>query len=106
LADVDPISLTIRSGLSFDYVIFLVAQSLVWCYLGVSTMKLVPLGLADCRAVAKLVQGLKDNPADADLIIIIEAAATALGVPRSCVEMNFKNIAADSYTRFIVVFAE
>jgi hypothetical protein len=50
LADIDPVVLAVRTGLSFDYDLFLAAHSLVWCFLGRTACELGPLGLSRCTS--------------------------------------------------------
>src|SRR6201999_2995639 len=64
LADMDPVLIAVRTGLSFDYVLFLVAQSMVWCFLGKTAGVLGPLGYADCRAIYKLMTFSTDAERD------------------------------------------
>ncbi len=72
LADVDPVALAIRSGLAFDYVIFLVCQAQAWCFIGDVMQKLAPLGLGDARAILELSRRLDVDP---NARTVLEAAA-------------------------------
>jgi hypothetical protein len=58
LADIDPVVLAVRTGLSFDYVLFLAAQSLVWCFLGRTACELGPLGLISPLTKSDLVDSV------------------------------------------------
>ena len=61
LADIDPVVLAVRTGLSFNYILFLAAQSLVWCFLGKTAAVLGPLGLAAARAIWYLMAKPEDE---------------------------------------------
>jgi hypothetical protein len=98
LADVDPVLLAVRTGLSFDYVIFLAAQSLVWCFLGKTAAELGPVGLADARAIASLMQKSKEEQ---DKVFL---ALPAKAGPAELLRLAFGKIAQDPYTRFLVQF--
>ena len=52
IASMDPVALAVRTGLPFDYVLNLSAQSQAWCSLGSTVGKLAPLGLGDARVLA------------------------------------------------------
>lgn len=111
LADIDPVVLAIRTGLSFDYVLFLAAQSLVWCFLGKTAGLLGPLGFADARAIWYLMHG---PPATRDAVLAsLEARITAQivgGTSPGCaidailLRQAFEKIAIDPYTIFLVQF--
>jgi hypothetical protein len=100
LADVDPVSLALRAGLSFDYILNLASQFQAWSFIGKTAGELAPLGLGDARAIAKLVdlyaQG--DHNAKATLL----AAADEVKVNVELLLFNFKNIATDRYTKFLL----
>jgi hypothetical protein len=109
LADIDPVVLAVRTGLSFDYVLFLAAQSLVWCFLGKTASDLGPLGLGDCRAIWYLMQ-----KQDSDRKAVFESAEkhfaakagpnTAPAIDATLLGLAFEKIAADPYTAFLVDF--
>ena len=111
LADIDPVVLAVRTGLSFDYVLFLAAQSLVWCFLGKTASALGPIGLADARAIWYL---MTKKPEDeltkilASVDALFAAAATASKAPKSIdadlLRQAFEKIAIDPYTMFLVYF--
>lgn len=108
LADIDPVVLAVRTGLSFDYVLFLAAQSLVWCFLGKTASLLGPLGLADARAIWYLMR----QPDRIDAVLKeaddhCKAAATKDGpqaIGQILLRQAFEKIAADPYTIFLVHF--
>ena len=102
MANVDPVSLALRTGLSFDYILNLVSQSQAWCFIGTTARALAPLGLGDARVIAALVDsiGAGDQKADAAL----NAVAKKIAIDPDLLLFNFKNIAADEYTIFLRQF--
>jgi len=109
LADIDPVVLAVRTGLSFDYVLFLAAQSLVWCFLGKTASVLGPLGLADARAIWYLMA--KPENERNEVLAAVDAQFAALGAqqPPKCIDAvllreAFEKIATDPYTLFLVHF--
>src|SRR5262249_11293168 len=57
LAWCDPIQLTMRTNLTFNYVVDIVSQALAWVYLGDKLRSLAPLGL---RAAAEICHFMHD----------------------------------------------
>lgn len=109
LADIDPVVLAVRTGLSFDYILFLAAQSLVWCFLGKTAAVLGPLGLADARAIWYLMAKPEDERKE--VLASVDAHFTALATPQApkCIDAvllreAFEKIAVDPYTLFLVDF--
>jgi hypothetical protein len=109
LADIDPVVLAVRTGLSFDYVLFLAAQSLVWCFLGRTACELGPLGLAHARAIWYLMA----KPADEqkEVLASLDAHFTAIATQQApkyidavLLREAFEKIAIDPYTQFLVDF--
>jgi hypothetical protein len=110
LADIDPVVLAVRTGLSFDYVLFLAAQSLVWCFLGKTASALGPLGLADARAIWYLMEK-KPKDGREEVLAAVDAhfaAAATSQAPKSIDKVlllqAFEKIAIDPYTHFLVQF--
>jgi hypothetical protein len=101
LACEDPVSLAIRSGFSFDYVLNLVSQAQAWSYIGETAGKLAPLGLGDARSISQLVS-LNDTGARQ---AILDAAATKVEMGSQLLLFNLTNIARDPYTEFLRQFA-
>jgi hypothetical protein len=111
LADIDPVVLAVRTGLSFDYVLFLAAQSLVWCFLGRTACVLGPLGLADARAIWYLMT--KPEEERKEVFASIDARLTAIATQQApkCIDAvllreAFERIAIDPYTLFLVHFTD
>lgn len=109
LADIDPVVLAVRTGLSFDYVLFLAAQSLVWCFLGKTAGALGPMGYADARAIWFL---MRKPPDEQDKVIASIAANLAAGatdkapnrIDAVLIRQAFEKIAIDPYTIFLLRF--
>ncbi len=110
---VDPVSLSIRTGLPFKFILHLGSQAIVRRHLGETAEKLMPLGLADARSIAALIDDLdnkKIEPEEQAKISRATAvlnAATSLVKPENssytseCLEFNFRQIANGNYTKFI-----
>ncbi|MCX7069131.1 MAG: hypothetical protein NTW85_15780 [Methylococcales bacterium] len=112
---VDPVLLSIRTGLPFKFILHLGSQAIVRRYLGETVEKLMPLGLADARSIAALVDDLdntkKESEEQAKIIksraTAVLNAATSLVKPENsnytseCLEFNFRQIANGNYTKFI-----
>jgi hypothetical protein len=117
IINVDPVLLSIRTGLAFKFILHLGSQAIVRRHLGETTEKLIPLGLANARSIADLVDDLDDkNGVDAkSRAEAVLAAATASVMSASnndpavvtsdyssaCLEHNFRQIANNNYTKFI-----
>jgi hypothetical protein len=103
LADTDPVSLTLRTGLPFDFVINLAAQGQVWSYLGATAAALTPYGYGDARAIAKLM-----DPNNAAQQACLDALARKclvddkIQVDACLLTAIFEAIARDAYTQFLV----
>ncbi len=102
LADQDPVSLAIRTGLSFDYILNLVAQAQAWSFIGETAGKLAPLGFGDARSIEKLVKDI-DNKIPG-VTEVLEAAAISINVDLAILRNNFSRIAGDDYTKFLAQF--
>jgi hypothetical protein len=100
LVDTDPVSLALRTGLPFDFVVNLIAQSQVWSYLGSTTAALAPLGYGDARMVKRLVDAIGQG--DTAAINTRRALAAKLELDEAILTTVFKQIADDPYTVFLV----
>lgn len=106
---VDPVLLSIRTGLPFKFILHLGAQAIVRRHLGVDVEKLMPLGLTEVNAIVALVTQLdneKDSQAQARAKALLAAAAKLVLSDQEqatdCLEFNFRQIAANHYTQFIL----
>jgi hypothetical protein len=103
LVDIDPVFLAVRTGLPFDFVVNLSAQSLVWSYLGGTTASLTPLGYGDARMVHRL---MARPAAERDTVITALAAATKIDdqgtkMDPAVLTSVFTAISEDKYTDFL-----
>jgi len=112
---VDPVLLSIRTGLPFKFILQLGAQAIVRRHLGETATKLIPLGLADARSIAALVADLDDkNTAIQNRAKAVLATAMSLITPTPVdatatsnysteyLEFNFRQIANENYSKFIL----
>jgi len=117
IINVDPVLLSIRTGLAFKFILHLGSQAIVRRHLGETTEKLIPLGLANARSIADLVDDLDDkNGVDAKSraeAVLVAATASVMSASNNdpsvvtsdyssdCLEYNFRQIAKNNYTKFI-----
>jgi hypothetical protein len=105
IASMDPVALAVRTGLPFDYVLNLSAQSQAWCCLGSTVANLAPLGLGDARALAKLSERVERTPPDDEAQAILESASKAASLDKNVLRSAIRNIAAEPYTQFLLKLA-
>jgi hypothetical protein len=105
IASMDPVALAVRTGLPFDYVLNLSAQSQAWCCLGSTVGNLAPLGLGDARALAKLSERVERTPPDDEAQTILESASKAANLDKVVLRSAIRNIAAEPYTQFLLKLA-
>ena len=103
LSGIDPVSLALRTGLSFEHILNLVSQSQAWKYIGSTAGTLAPLGLGDARIIALLMDAVKSN--DPIAIATLEFAAKQIKMDVRLLTFNFRNIAQDKYTVFLRQFS-
>jgi hypothetical protein len=107
---VDPVLLSIRTGLPFKFILHLGSQAIVRRHFGESAEKLIPLGIADARSISALVTDLDkaegtDEQKRAKAVL---TAATSLLMPANSdyspesLEFNFRLITNGNYTKFIL----
>ncbi len=106
LAMLDPVSLAIRTGLSFGFILNLVSQAQAWCFLGDRAKCLQQLGLGDARPIADFVALMDDKgEKDPQVAAIIGAAACRSNTDPEALIWLFRRIANDDYTKFLLFFA-
>ena len=105
IASMDPVALAVRTGLPFDYVLNLSAQSQAWCSLGSTVANLAPLGLGDACALAKLSERVERTPPDDEAQAILESASKAASLDKNVLRSAIRNIAAEPYTQFLLKLA-
>jgi len=116
LAYTDPVQLSMRTGLAFDFVIDIVSQALAWTYLGDRLDDLRPAGLRGAMEINNFVEELAEkNTSVAALAQGLLKIAPTLPqdttnppVRRKMETAGFLNacdqIANDPYTKFLVEF--
>ncbi|MGF6545828.1 hypothetical protein [Paraburkholderia youngii] len=109
VAAVDPVLLSIRTGMPFRYMLRLGSQAIVRRHFGDAATKLIPIGLADVVPVYLLVKALdstasNDPPCVARPDIVLKDAAQRLFPDivdeqrMAVIDMKFRQIAAEEYT--------
>ncbi len=103
LAWCDPIQLSMRSNLAFDYVVDIVSQALAWVYLTDKLPALRAFGLRgayEIRALANDLANQNDN-VNAKAQAVLPVAANAAAVPLEGFIYALEQIAEDPATRFL-----
>lgn len=103
LAWADPIALTIRTNLEFNFVIDSVSQALLWVYFEDGVKKLYPLSLRGAQEVCSLLTDL-----DSDELAVLEAAeenllrvAALMGLSRESCLYTLISVRDDPYAQFL-----
>ncbi|MDD1608616.1 MAG: hypothetical protein LUQ18_08990, partial [Methylococcaceae bacterium] len=113
---VDPVLLSIRTGLPFKFILHLGSQAIVRRHLGETAEKLIPLSLADAKSISALVTDLddvKNTDVQSRAEAVLAAAATLItptpvdatassNYSTECLEFNFRQIANENYSKFIL----
>jgi hypothetical protein len=100
LVDTDPVSLALRTGLSFDLVVNLISQSQVWSYMGDAASKLAAYGFCDARMIKRLMDAIATG--DEVAIATRKSVTAAAGfTDEAMLTFVFKAIATDPYTEFL-----
>ena len=103
LAWFDPIELTIRTNLEFNYVIDCISQALVWVYCGADTPKLYPFSLRGAQEARYLWQALdstNEKEKDAANKTLV-AIAAVFHTDADTFWHTLDGIADDPYTEFL-----
>jgi len=95
LASIDPVALSVRTGLPFDFILDLVAQAQAWRYLGPATEALGKLGLGSAMSIRRLVDRLARKPPDEEAKAVLTASAKLLQLDETVVKTMFNELAAD-----------
>ena len=113
---IDPVLLSIRTGLPFKFILQMGSQAIVRRLMGETAEKLIPLGLANAHSIAELVEDLDSNNDERkNRAVAVLNTATALVVTpaanetavvtsdysSACLEYTFRQIADSNYTKFI-----
>ncbi len=99
LIDNDPVSMAVRTGLPFDFVVNLISQSQVWSFFGATAAKLGPYAYGDARMIKRVMDQIAAGNADA--IASLQAVSQAVGIDEATLKVVFRAIAADPYTLFL-----
>ena len=103
LAYCDVIDLTIRTGLSFTFIVDCASQALAWLYLGEHLSKLRIYGLRGAQEIGTLID-MADGPPSAlkiDPDAIMKRLAAELEVDPDGFTHMLREIAGDPYTQFL-----
>ncbi|HZQ11393.1 MAG TPA: hypothetical protein VFB31_01130 [Pseudolabrys sp.] len=103
LAWCDPIQLTMRTNLNFDYVVDITSQALAWVYFGDKLPTLRPYGLRGAFELFVLADDLKSADADAKgkAKAVLPVAAQAIGISVEGFSYAIEQIAGDPATEFL-----
>ncbi len=103
LAWCDPIQLTMRTNLSFEFVSDIVGQSLAWVYLRDKLAVLQAFGLRGAYEIYVLMDELNSRNASekAKALKALKEAAEAVKMPMDGLRYAFYQIAEDTSTKFI-----
>jgi hypothetical protein len=103
LAWCDPIQLTMRSNLAFDYVVDIVSQALAWVYLGEKLTVLRTFGLRGAYEIRLLINEMSspDPSIKAKAAAVLPVAAAAVNMPLEGFEYALVLIAEDNATQFL-----
>jgi hypothetical protein len=104
----DPVQLTMRSNLSFDFVSDCMNQALAWMYLQEKLSDVRPLGLRGAQEIMCLIDDLDNNSTELEskhahdlAVAAIPVIAKALNQDPATAEFMLRQIAADPYTLFL-----
>lgn len=103
LAYCDPIDISIRSSLSFNYVVDCVSEALAWIYLEDDLATARRYSLRGAHEIKNLVDDIKGGRtrAAARARQTINALAKTLNINATVLEKTLREIAEDPYTEFI-----
>jgi hypothetical protein len=108
LAYYDPIQLTMRSNLSFGFVLDIVNQALGWLYVEDKLDRIRPIGLRGAFEIRVLVDNM-DNADSAEIDktraqAAFQAAALACEMSEPALGYCFRQLAGDPFVDFIYVY--
>lgn len=103
LAWCDPIQLSMRSNLAFDFVVDIVSQALAWVYLTDQLPTLRPYGLRGAFEILSLQNDLKSDDAKVKekAQAVLPVAAKAAGIPLEGFMYALEQISGDPATQFL-----
>jgi hypothetical protein len=104
----DPVQLTMRSNLSFDFVSDCMNQALAWMYLQKGLDDVRPLGLRGAQEIMCLIYDLDDESVEPEsrrahdlAVASLPVIAKALNQDPATAQFMLRQIAADPYTLFL-----
>ena len=101
IAYCDPVRLTMRSNLSFNFVTDCMNQALAWVYLEEKLKKLRCFGLKGAVEITHLIAALKDETKQARAKATLTAAAALVGQSEETLMTAFVEIEDDSFTKYL-----
>ena len=104
LAYCDPVRVTMRSNLTFNFVVDCMNQALAWLYFEEGMARIRPLGLRGAAEIKHLYDDLtapRSQRVRATARATLRAAAQALGKDERALMFAFTEIAEDPYTEFL-----
>jgi hypothetical protein len=117
----DPVLLAVRTGLEFDFVLYLSSQSIVRRHLGGgAAAALVPLGLIEAQSIYNLMHRLNQSKDDScaeahqmlsdaasvvSALIPLDHSASQSELREASIQLTFERIAHEPTTRFLVHIA-
>jgi hypothetical protein len=106
LAYCDPVRVTMRSNLSFNFVTDCMSQALAWIYLEGNLEKLRPLGMRGAVEIKFLMDELDDPDeenadARARAIAALPKMAAAINQDPATLQIVFRQISEDPFTNFL-----
>jgi hypothetical protein len=110
LLGIDPVLLSIHTGLPFRSVLRLCSQAIVRRHFGDAAFALSAVGLSDAPAVFCLVQGLRADPTEKgpdwlvlnDVSVLLKSISEHDWPAVEVVRFGFENIASFTYTHFLM----
>jgi hypothetical protein len=107
IAYCDPVRLTMRSNLSFNFILDCINQALAWMYLESRLDTIRPFGLRGAVEIKWLMRDLKgegdgaeDDGARQKAAVLVQQIAAAINLSSQTLEFAFEQIADDPYTIF------
>ncbi len=100
LAWSNPVDLTMRSNLDFNYIIDTMSQALFWVYAEDSTKELYKFGLRGAMEVSNLRDAIEENNENAKQAL--KEAAEKMKMSEESLRHMFDEVADDPYTEFLV----
>jgi hypothetical protein len=113
IAYCDPVRVTMRSNLTFNFIIGCVNQSLAWLYLTEQLNTIRPFGIRGAVEIKCLMMDFDDEGTGADeigsrakAIALMSQIAVAVKQSPEILEFAFRQIAEDPYTVFLYEIGE